>query len=867
MTLPLAWKKSSVAINLWEKIARSSAQRDPENNSTSNLWNNLQTTIDLVHWKPAPAAGILARELRERNGTYYVLKNPRARTYLRLLPREYWLWQKLDGKQSVQDLVVAYFLEYGTFAFGLVAGLVQQLRAKEMLSEQPQSVFGSVQLALNDQRARGKLTRPLRALLSAEWAIARLDRLIGALYRWIGGLIYSRPAQIIFFATSVIGLGAYLRIVSDDNYRFLATTDLRINIAVLWLLTIVPVIIHELGHALTTKHFGREVYRGGLMLYLGIPAAFVDTTDIWMEPKRARLAVTWAGPYSGFILAGSCAIIIWFAPALNIAPILFQLATIGLALSILNLNPALNLDGYHLLSDAVEIPRLQERAFAFLRHNFISKFFRRERLTRDEIIYVLFGALLGLWTLYVLFVTVVVWRARAVESIAVALAALDRNSILLIRAVILLLVLAFLILARARIGSFITRVTDLIRRYRIFSGRRRAALGIALGALILASASELLAPEAAELFEFVLGVGAILASAYLAFLVARELRGGIYARAFGVFATALAAMSVANILLWLPMTLTDAFAIAFDFIALVLIGIAYAMLARLFGGLGSSWRAISIWFLVAGWLIFFLAFFISTFAQVTLHLLAGLLFLGGMLHWHAANLQPLAVEQISLADQSARAALFAAFTGLVENILRQTNAAYGRHVRARVESEFDRRALAKGWEIRFGNRSEDLFSAASSYRRLPASDLGEIFAASLDALLKALARLAGDFFARRVLARAYDALDWDLREIASEYIFPHVASASALSQEFQQHRGDLIALLQRAPLFKSKRLPRACARNRSRGIKRLFGKAIPAINFILCAAGASRFHSAMPRAWNNRWKNSSRAIILASARC
>jgi hypothetical protein len=29
------------------------------------------------------------------------------------------------------------------------------------------------------------------------------------------------------------------------------------------------------------------------MLYFGMPAAFVETTDIWLEPCRA-LAVTWA---------------------------------------------------------------------------------------------------------------------------------------------------------------------------------------------------------------------------------------------------------------------------------------------------------------------------------------------------------------------------------------------------------------------------------------------------------------------------------------------------------------------------------------------------------------------------------------------
>lgn len=323
--------------------------------SPTNLWQKLQSLIDLVHWKPTQAEGIVARELRDRAGAYFILKNPRARTYLRLSPREHWLWERLDGTQSVQDLVLAYFLAHGTFAFGLVVGLVQQLYTKQMLREQPRFIFTNITRAIQERRAMNRAAAPARALLSRQWTIRGLDRIITRLYRASGWLIFSRAAQFFYFAVCVVGAILYLRILSDESFRFLISGNVGINIAVLWALTTLPVIVHELGHALTTKHYG-------IMLYLGLPAAFVDTSDIWLEPKRARLAVTWAGPYSGFILAGICAILIWFYSDALLAPILFQLASIALVLSLLNLNPALALDGYHMLSDAVEIPRLQERS-------------------------------------------------------------------------------------------------------------------------------------------------------------------------------------------------------------------------------------------------------------------------------------------------------------------------------------------------------------------------------------------------------------------------------------------------------------------------------------------------------------------------
>ncbi len=770
--------------------------------SPTNLWQILQTAMDLARWKPAPADGIITRELRERAGTYYILKNPNARTYLRLSPREYWLWQKLDGKQSIQDLVVAFFLEYQTFAFGLVVGLGQQLYLKQMLRDQPQFVFIQVSTALNEQSAASRIARPVRALLSQQWVIRGLDRAITRLHQLTGWLVFSRLAQWLYAIASIVGVALYLQILGDETFRVAVSSNVGINIVVLWLLTALPVLIHELGHALTAKHHGREVHRGGFMLSFGLPAAFVDTTDIWLEPKRARISVAWAGSYTGFILAGICAPLIYLFPTHPLAPLLFQVATIGLVLSILNLNPALNLDGYQMLSDAVEIPRLNERSFAFLRHAFLPKLLRREKWARAEIIYVVFGALVGLWTLYFIFVTLFVWRTRALESAQTFLRGLDANSILLARVALLVLALAALLLLRAPISILVTRLADSVRRLRLFAGNRRAALGIAFATLLLVALPELLAPGAADVFEFLLGVVAIATSAYLARWTGKHMRGSPYARGWTISASALILFGIAHVLWWLPLPLTDAFAVMFDLLAVIGTSSGFGLAARLWLGLGGSWRAVSIGFLVAGWLGALGALFgFALFPAVNIHAVAGLLFLGGLIHWHAASLRVPPLEAVAFIEQTPRVALMTAFKGLGENILAQVTFFYGAATRTRVEAAFDAAARQQGWEIKMRAGTEQALSATSSFVRLPAPDLGEYFAVSLGALLRQTARVGGTEFARRALARSYDALDWELREIASEYLFPHLDWASALSADFRQQRHDLIALLQRAPLF------------------------------------------------------------------
>ena len=72
----------------------------------------------------------------------------------------------------------------------------------------------------------------------------------------------------------------------------------------LLLLNVLVLVGHELGHALATKHAGREVPAAGLLVYFGIPSFFVDTADAWMAGRRARMLVAAAGPLSALMLAG-----------------------------------------------------------------------------------------------------------------------------------------------------------------------------------------------------------------------------------------------------------------------------------------------------------------------------------------------------------------------------------------------------------------------------------------------------------------------------------------------------------------------------------------------------------------------------------
>ena len=63
--------------------------------------------------------------------------------------------------------------------------------------------------------------------------------------------------------------------------------------------------------------------------------------DLWLADRRARLNVTWNGPYTGLILGGICAISMSLYPEFGFNSFLFKMASVAYLTVFLNVNPLL----------------------------------------------------------------------------------------------------------------------------------------------------------------------------------------------------------------------------------------------------------------------------------------------------------------------------------------------------------------------------------------------------------------------------------------------------------------------------------------------------------------------------------------------
>lgn len=369
---------------------------------------------DVARYRPQAAPDVVVSRLSDRTGIYFIIKNPAAGTYYRLSERDHFLWQRMDGTRTVSDLVVDFFTAYGAFAFERITSLVAALRANRFLTDQPAGQ------SLQSRNAGRRVAALWQTFLQKQFAISGIDRFLAVIYARGGRLLFTWPAQAIFAAVSLVGVVLYVRLFASGAFSYTgAQRSVASSLLWLLLLNLIAILLHELSHGLTVKHYGREVRRAGFMIYFGLPAFFVDTTDIWLEGKRARLAVSWAGPYSGLILAGICGIVLTLWPGLVINGLLFQFAFLALLTVFINLNPLLELDGYYLLMDWLEIPMLRRKSLAFLRSGLWTRLRSGPRnLSRDEGIYSVFGLLSALWTVYAVLFGIKFWQERLAGSLS-----------------------------------------------------------------------------------------------------------------------------------------------------------------------------------------------------------------------------------------------------------------------------------------------------------------------------------------------------------------------------------------------------------------------------------------------------------------
>jgi putative peptide zinc metalloprotease protein len=301
--------------------------------------------------RPVRAAGVTLRRrpddgvvLLERRGRYHQISGAAAA-----------IWHWCDGEHDVVEIAQRYHERHGIDGSAAIAALLERWYAAGLVAAHPPGIADAL-----GARDSISLTRRGASMYIA-WP---LERWAGRV-RSIADRAFAPP--VLAALTAIALAGGALALHMGNRPTVSGTAQ------------VLAVIVHEAGHALTLARFGGTVRRAGIGWYWCAPVAFVDTSDAHALPRAQRIGVSLGGPIASFALAGLATIVASCALPDGVRSVAWSLAIVNYSVSLWNLNPLIELDGYYILTDVLNRPNLRSDAFSA---------FRRGRPSRIEFAYV-----------------------------------------------------------------------------------------------------------------------------------------------------------------------------------------------------------------------------------------------------------------------------------------------------------------------------------------------------------------------------------------------------------------------------------------------------------------------------------------------
>lgn len=328
--------------------------------------------------RPRLASGVLVSRLWNRGQRWYVFQDAERRQTCRLNPQAYEMAARLDGRSSIDD-IWQHLDQHSVHTNDQepptqedFIELLALLQSHGLVAHEGSPDFGTLQgdggVSTPDSSGLSSTSPPATmARRQSIWAwrlpLFNPSHWLKSQTPWATRL-FSGPGLVVWLTLMawLITLWALnANSLQDHAQRWLLTPRY------LWLsLLIYPLIkvIHEAAHALAVHRFGGQVTSCGLSLMMLIPVPYVDASAAHAFPRaRHRALVSAAGIMAELSLAAlGLTAWAWLEPGLwrDAGFMLWFIACVSTLL--FNGNPLQRMDGYHLLTDAMQLPNLAPRS-------------------------------------------------------------------------------------------------------------------------------------------------------------------------------------------------------------------------------------------------------------------------------------------------------------------------------------------------------------------------------------------------------------------------------------------------------------------------------------------------------------------------
>jgi putative peptide zinc metalloprotease protein len=306
-----------------------------------------------------PRKSTAVKIFQSQNGERkFVLKHLEFKKYILLDERGVFIWNLIDGKNTIQDLKDKLNEHFPEISLEDIKHFIIQLLQIGFLENDTPKIENP------PQYSPFIVKFPLMSKSKSNEFFKRL-------YKYLWWTLDKRFLSVLSF---FIGFAFFIYIndtlwflFKKETFTFFGSTSL--SFLILPLFSIPILIIHEIFHGLACIKYGLEVPEAGFAIYYFHPAFYCDTTDAWLAKKNQRVFISLAGPFSTLVLFAVFIYINLIGKLLHFPVGNFILLYIYICslIAMYSLYPLLENDGYYILMDLAGIWDLKGEAFLFIK--------------------------------------------------------------------------------------------------------------------------------------------------------------------------------------------------------------------------------------------------------------------------------------------------------------------------------------------------------------------------------------------------------------------------------------------------------------------------------------------------------------------
>lgn len=317
---------------------------------------------------------IVAQEHLEDGQPVVRIYAPSAKAMFKFPPQNWALAQLFDGRRGYEDIAELYSQQSGIeYTADQIQEFAEELDRIDFWYKTAQEKnVRLMQKSAEERRQLQKKKSRYGDLSLILFPAFNPDRFLTWVYRYTR-FFYTRWFTLLTLCAFGFSAGITITHWSEigrDTLQFYNFADKTwLDVVGFYLLAVLVLGLHEMGHGHACKHYGGRVPAMGFALIFLAPAFYTDTTEGDVKGSRyQRLVISLAGVWIELVAYSIVTPIWWGTPpntAVHDAAYIIMLFT-GIAAALVNWNPLIKLDGYYILSELLGIVDLKEESTAFV---------------------------------------------------------------------------------------------------------------------------------------------------------------------------------------------------------------------------------------------------------------------------------------------------------------------------------------------------------------------------------------------------------------------------------------------------------------------------------------------------------------------